>query len=278
MFNSHYDFSNPHLTELKSLSLEAFGSNNLSDINISTYNLGDSNNYDYENSQEENYRDNRIQSINSKQKKLNKMLNVSIPQNDVFKLKRGGDLESVVSQFQRHVPFILCVKDGSEITWFPENGPFPRPLSFEVKQKRNDVVEYYFRYQPNTNQETVYCVFGRMNAETFSESYVDDENTESEDESVEYYSETENTDYDIESQKSGTEIEGEEVESQPSESQSEEQEEKLESISFQEFNDFVKIPTKSSTKSLHSQENYLINENAMIKFNKNRHNMYLLQN
>jgi hypothetical protein len=98
-----------------------------------------------------------------------------------FVLKDGADLESIVAPFQRYAKgCVLCVEDGTYLAIYPESGPFPFPLQFDYKQKRNGIVEYYFRANAHTEEETLMCVFGRENAEIFCKNYTDGINTSSE--------------------------------------------------------------------------------------------------
>lgn len=118
-------------------------------------------------------------SSSSSSKLSSKAIRVRTDDEDYFVLPQNACFEAIVSQFQKYIPYVLCVEDGVQMKWYPECGPFPKPLEFEHKQKRNGIVEYYFRYMPNSDHETSMCVFGRDNAEIFSTSYVDDVNTES---------------------------------------------------------------------------------------------------
>src|SRR4051794_23018834 len=70
-------------------------------------------------------------------------------------------LEGVVGQFQRFVSHILCVQDGTTLTFHRDETSLPRGLRFELKQRRNGVTEYFFREMSSDN---LYCFFGRAAA------------------------------------------------------------------------------------------------------------------
>ena len=99
---------------------------------------------------------------------------------DHVKIKDGMGYEALVAQLQSGTKFVLCVEDGVYLRIFEESGPFPLGVQFEHKQKRYGATEYFFRYASNTEEETVMCVFGRDNAETFCPDYIDDQDTDSE--------------------------------------------------------------------------------------------------
>lgn len=114
-----------------------------------------------------------------------KKLRCQISDNVSFLLKTNleSDFEGIIAQFQELVDdVVLCIEDGVVLKMYPESGPFPFPLNFDHKRRRNGIVEYYFRYKPNTDEETVMCVFHRKNAETFCKNYTDDINTSSSEE------------------------------------------------------------------------------------------------
>jgi hypothetical protein len=91
-----------------------------------------------------------------------------------FKIKDGMTFEGLTAQLQPFTSLLLCIKDGDAIYSFPEYGPFPPGLQFEHKQKRFGLTEYYFR---TSVDDSLFCVFGRENAEVFCSGYVDDEDT-----------------------------------------------------------------------------------------------------
>lgn len=96
-------------------------------------------------------------------------------------LKEDMGYEAVISQLQSFTKKVLCVEDGLYLRIFEESGPFPLGVTFEHKQKRWGMTEYFFRYAIGTEDETVLCVFGRDNAETFCPDFIDDQDTSEED-------------------------------------------------------------------------------------------------
>lgn len=101
-------------------------------------------------------------------------------------LKYGLDFEGVIAQLQSRTRKILCVEDGLYLRIYEPYGPFPFGLRFEHKHRRLGITEYIFRYAEGTCDEKSFCIFGRDNAETFCQEYVDDQCTSSEEEEIVY--------------------------------------------------------------------------------------------
>lgn len=79
-----------------------------------------------------------------------------------IKFTEEDTFENFISQFQKHVSDkILCVINGTSLTFYEKEGPYPKNIRYDYKQKRNGFVEYYFR---DISDDNLYCVFGRENA------------------------------------------------------------------------------------------------------------------
>jgi len=115
-------------------------------------------------------------------KTWNSFLNMNTRLDNVsLYLKEAMGYEAIISQLQSSTKKVLCVEDGLYLRIFEESGPFPLGVTFEHKQKRWGMNEYFFRYAIGTEDETVLCVFGRDNAETFCPDFIDDQDTSEED-------------------------------------------------------------------------------------------------
>lgn len=95
-------------------------------------------------------------------------------------LKEDMEYEAIMSQLQSFTKKVLCVEDGVYLRIFEESGPFPLGVVFFHKQRRWGMTEYFFRYAMGTEDETVLCVFGRDNAETFCPDFIDEQDTSEE--------------------------------------------------------------------------------------------------
>lgn len=80
--------------------------------------------------------------------------NVKFTEEDTF--------ENFISQFQKFTKDkILCVLNGTSLMFYDKNGPYPENIRYDYKQKKNGLIEYYFR---DISDDNLYCVFGRENA------------------------------------------------------------------------------------------------------------------
>lgn len=79
-----------------------------------------------------------------------------------IKFVEEDTFENFISQFQKHVTDkILCVINGTSLTFYEKEGSYPKNIRYDYKQKKNGLVEYYFR---DISDNNLYCVFGRENA------------------------------------------------------------------------------------------------------------------
>src|SRR5687767_4160600 len=79
-----------------------------------------------------------------------------------IKFTEEDTFENFISQFQKHVTDkILCVINGTSLAFYDKKGPYQKNIRYDYKQKRNGLVEYYFR---DISDDNLYCIFGRDNA------------------------------------------------------------------------------------------------------------------
>lgn len=75
-----------------------------------------------------------------------------------IKISQDISFEHFVGQFQAHCPKLLCVVNGTTLCFHENIKTIPLNIRFDYKQRRGDIVEYYFR---DLETNMLYCVFGR---------------------------------------------------------------------------------------------------------------------
>ena len=93
-------------------------------------------------------------------------------------LDSGYGFEAIVSQMQPYSDKILSVRDGTYLDIYDESSVYPSLIKLELKQRRNNVTEYYFRDQET---DSLFCFFGRKAAETINPNLSSEDPVDQED-------------------------------------------------------------------------------------------------
>lgn len=91
-------------------------------------------------------------------------MEVKVPEKWSVKIEQETTFENFVGQFQAFCPKLLCVVDGTCLRYYDKYTDIPKDIRYDYKQRRENLVEYYFR---DIHNDSLYCVFGREAAKIF---------------------------------------------------------------------------------------------------------------